>query len=696
MIKPTFLNGRIGKFQIFIIATSIFKLILMGLFSSDYQNKMFIPFVDHYLKNLSNTYSYYYQNNLLSAFPYPPLMLYIESIGGQLLKHFPSVPLFFKNVYFKLPSLIMDFVGLYYVIHLSDGKRKYAAILYFASPIIIYAVYMHSQLDIIPTGFLFGALYYITRTKSKKYDYILFVLFLAAAISTKFHILAILPLIFLFVYKKHGVLKALVMTITPLFIVAIIIAPFWGQGFIEYVLFNNEQNILTRISIDYTNVNIYIPVIAVLLIYLYAYQINNINKDLLIGLSCILYAIFLALIPPMPAWYVWVVPFIMIFIAEVKENKYKILWLYVGLNGLYLTYFVLFHDNGFIDLYFLETSMQFLKQKSVIFKNLTFTALSSFLLINTWNIYKFGIASNSLYKRRNLPFTIGISGDSGSGKSQALTMLENLITSRDLLYLEGDGDHRWERGDKNWNNVTQLNPKANYLYRQAKDIEILRTGAYVNRVEYDHHTGKFTQEKKIFPKKYIVISGLHSFYLPQMRNILDLKIFMDTDETLRKYWKIQRDITSRGYSKQRIIAQIEERLADAKKYINPQKEFADLIISYYDNSLKDCMIDKHKELISVGFQLSTSIDLEQIVQILIDNGLDIKHEFGDDLRYQYIYIEGESIINSIVDYQNVAENVIPQLTELLNQKSKFDLGINGLVQLIILVLISSKMKGNLK
>lgn len=59
----------------------VVKLILMGLFSSDYQDKMFMPFVSAFLQGF-NPYSYYFEHELLPSFPYFPLMLLIKSIDG--------------------------------------------------------------------------------------------------------------------------------------------------------------------------------------------------------------------------------------------------------------------------------------------------------------------------------------------------------------------------------------------------------------------------------------------------------------------------------------------------------------------------------------------------------------------------------------------------------------------------------------
>ena len=58
----------------------LLKVILMGLFSSDYQDMMFIPFVGTFLSG-KNPYEHYYANNLIGSFPYFPYMLLIESVA---------------------------------------------------------------------------------------------------------------------------------------------------------------------------------------------------------------------------------------------------------------------------------------------------------------------------------------------------------------------------------------------------------------------------------------------------------------------------------------------------------------------------------------------------------------------------------------------------------------------------------------
>jgi uridine kinase len=79
-----------------------------------------------------------------------------------------------------------------------------------------------------------------------------------------------------------------------------------------------------------------------------------------------------------------------------------------------------------------------------------------------------------------------------------------------------------------------------------------------------------------------------------MNDIINLKIFMDTDRELIKKWKINRDVIERGYNLDKVLKQIESRQKDYDEYISNQKENADIIIKYYEltNMLRCEMIIK--------------------------------------------------------------------------------------------------------
>lgn len=690
--KISWQNYHGSVFPVFFCGILLLKIILMGLFSSDYQNQMFMRFVDGFLQelyagNLVNPYEYFYQEPGL--FPYPPAMLAIECIGG-MFAFLVKENLFLKNILFKIPNLAFDCLGMYYLMKMFPGKRRYIGILYFASPIIIYSTYLHGQLDIIPTTLLLGAIACLTVPKhrnNKKY-----LLFLAAAIACKFHILAAVPVLFMFLVKREGWSKAITYTIVPLILVLICIIPFWGKGFLYNVLLNNEQSILTKITVDFASIEIYVPILAVLLLYLHTFTISKINKDLLYSLCGILFSVFLVLIPPMPGWYVWIVPFITMFFIDIRSDKYWNLVIYLILNVAYLLYFIIGHHTSFVDLYFLNENLTWLKTDNLVLRNGLFTILEAALLYSIYKMYQSGIASNSLYKRRNMPFTIGVSGDSGSGKSTFIQMVEQIFGKKNLLFIEGDGDHKWERGNAMWKHFTHLNPKSNFLYRQAQDLEALKLGQSVLRVDYDHDTGRFTNQSKIRPKPFILLCGLHALYLPQIRKQLDLKIYMDIDENLRRYWKIQRDVSKRGYSKEKILEQITSRLPDAEKYIYPQKKYADLVITYFDKNLTDCLIDHHSVKLSLQITVNMEINLEKLIQIVENHGIHVDYDYNEDLEKQSVVFESSMLEQSVLPIASIAEETIPHLDEIINHPLEASDDLHGILSILLLMLIGEKLR----
>ncbi len=685
-------NFRKYKFEIFICFILMVKIIAMAVFSSDYQERLFMPFIDDFTGNVRfgfNPYDFYYEKGINNAFPYPPLMLLIESAGGVLIRMFGIQAYALKNILFKLPGLCFDCLGLYYILKLFPDKRKYVGILYFASPVILYGSYMHGQLDLIPTVLLVISVYYLFGRRKK--DWVIAAVILSAALLTKLHIIAVVPVILLYLYKRDGLQRAFLFMVCITMVSGLVILPFFGGGFVRLVLLNEEQSILSRIYFDYAYVRMYLPVLAVVLIYLVVHSVNVINKELLLSFCGILFAIFLALCPPMPGWYIWIIPFMTIFFINMKINKYNNLFIYVVFNSLYLIYFIFFHNRQMVDLYYMGKSLAFLKVENETVCNLVFTALSGVLMYIIYSIYKTGIYSNSLY-RKNIPFVIGISGDSGAGKSTMLGILEHIFYKRDILYIEGDGDHRWERGDEEWQEYTHLDPRANYLYRQAHDIQQLRSGNAVTRVDYDHKSGRFTSPYSLYPRRFIILCGLHSLYLPQMRKNMDLKIYMDTDETLRRYWKIHRDMDKRDYTAPAILEQIESRVQDAKKYIWPQKEYADLIVTYYDDELTDCCQENYEVTLSAKLMFGAFLDAEPLINRLTDLGVRASFNYNDDLRTQTVLIDGRSLRMERLDFDALANEMLPQIDEITRKIISPDDNLTGIIILFLLELINNKMR----
>ena len=648
------------------------KILLLLLFTSEYNSSLFYPFVSAFLKNCTNPWQYYLDNNLLlDAFPYHSLMLYILYPFAKLSNYFGL------NLFFKLPLLLAD-VSIFYILKkLFPLKEKKIFIFYFINPIVLYAIYIHSQLDIIPMAlFMFGVLYLINK------KYIVSSIFVGLALSTKFHIIVAVPLILFYLYKSENIKVSIKYFFISISLFLFLDFPFLlSDGFYQMVILSPKQSLLFDSFYKIGELKLFLPVAAILSVYLHFFNQKKVNQDFLYFYFGLLFVTTIFFVFPAPAWYVWSIPFISIFFIVNKDVKKSTL-LYIIFSFSYLIFFVFFYNSEYKDIIFCgkEINFKILNKRLV---NLSFTVLEMVLISITYVFYKFGIKSNSLYGNFS-NFTIGIGGDSGAGKTNLLNNLKSILGNR-LLKLEGDGEHKWDRDDKNWDNFTHLNPKANYIYRQADIINALKNNKAVNRSKYDHTSGEFTSPQKVSPKDFIAIAGLHPFYLPKIRKNIDLKIFIETDEKLRRHWKILRDMQTRGYNFEKIVEQIENRMGDAKKYIYPQKEFADIIVKFFP--INEFQLGDINEEIFLGLKIifDANIHIEDIL-----SKLDCKFDwdYNENLKSQYILLKSIPSIN----FEIIARETIENIEELISNKIEFASGYYGFLQLILLKMISEKLK----
>jgi uridine kinase len=181
-------------------------------------------------------------------------------------------------------------------------------------------------------------------------------------------------------------------------------------------------------------------------------------------------------------------------------------------------------------------------------------------------------------------FSFAICGESGAGKSTLSKLLQEILPFDQTLLLETDRYHKWERGAKEYQTYTHYHPEANHLEKLAEDAYSLHLGEDIFTVDYDHDTGKFTEPHHIESANYMILCGLHTLYKDSIRDFVDLKIYLDTEESLTQEWKIERDMKERGASRETILQAIEKRRDDFLKYIAPQKEHADILIQFCKES----------------------------------------------------------------------------------------------------------------
>jgi len=212
---------------------------------------------------------------------------------------------------------------------------------------------------------------------------------------------------------------------------------------------------------------------------------------------------------------------------------------------------------------------------------------------------------------------VAIAGDSGSGKSTLSALIRPLFLFDKVLEYETDRYHKWERGDSHWQTTSHLHPDANHLEKLEDDTFNLKIGNTVFTVDYDHSTGTFTPPARVEPKENILLCGLHTLYTQQLRDLSDLKIYLDTSEDLKTAWKLQRDTTARSQSADEVRAKIASRRRDFDDHVAPQRDHADIIISRDATHLRIQAPGNRDWVPGSGFWDDSSVDLREDIHAFL-------------------------------------------------------------------------------
>jgi phosphoribulokinase len=176
---------------------------------------------------------------------------------------------------------------------------------------------------------------------------------------------------------------------------------------------------------------------------------------------------------------------------------------------------------------------------------------------------------------------LGLAGDSASGKSTFCHGIEYILGVERVVRVCTDDYHRYDRETRAELKMTPLTPDANQLDLMAEHLQALAAGVPVTKPTYDHHTGSFGPDETVRPGEIVIVEGLLPLADRRTREAIDLAVFLEPDEILRRRWKLERDVFERGYSPQQVVDELNLREADAAAHIRPQRAFADIIVRFH-------------------------------------------------------------------------------------------------------------------
>lgn len=182
-----------------------------------------------------------------------------------------------------------------------------------------------------------------------------------------------------------------------------------------------------------------------------------------------------------------------------------------------------------------------------------------------------------------IPFTIGITGGSGAGKTTFIRRIREAY-SEDQVCIMSQDDYYRPRNEQSSDENGVLNfdlPESLFREDFFRDVERLRRWETVTREEYVFNNQLARPEIHVFrPAPILILEGIFVFHYPEVRNLLDLRVFLHAKEDLKVIRRIKRDREERNYPLEDVLYRYVNHVSPAfERYIRPYQDEADIVVN---------------------------------------------------------------------------------------------------------------------
>jgi uridine kinase len=179
-------------------------------------------------------------------------------------------------------------------------------------------------------------------------------------------------------------------------------------------------------------------------------------------------------------------------------------------------------------------------------------------------------------------FVIGVAGGSGSGKTTVVRRIVDSLGPEQVTLLDHDRYYR-DRNDLRLEERAALNydhPDALETDLLVRHVRELKSGKPVNVPQYDFTRHARLSETETFqPRRALIVEGILVFTDAALRDLMDIKVFVDTDSDTRFIRRLQRDVAQRGRTMDSVIDQYQNTVKPMHlEFVEPSKRYADVII----------------------------------------------------------------------------------------------------------------------
>ena len=275
------------------------------------------------------------------------------------------------------------------------------------------------------------------------------------------------------------------------------------------------------------------------------------------------------------------------------------------------------------------------------------------------------------------PIILGIVGDSAAGKTTLTRGIAQVLGPENVTMICTDDYHRYDRTQRAELGITALHPDCNYLDIMQQHLSLLRTGQPILKPVYSHKTGTFEPPQYIKPSKFVIIEGLLGYSTRIARDAYDVKVYLAPPEPLRANWKVKRDTQKRGYTPEQVLAELDKREPDSEAYIRPQRQWSDIVVSFYPPNNE---IDETNDHLNVRLTLRPSIPHPDFTEIIHAGHSDSQSAFRLGLDrdmgkpVDVLEVDGHANLEQVSKIEHIMCEDMPHLKNVCDREINPELG----------------------
>lgn len=272
---------------------------------------------------------------------------------------------------------------------------------------------------------------------------------------------------------------------------------------------------------------------------------------------------------------------------------------------------------------------------------------------------------------------LGIVGDSAAGKTTLTRGIAQILGEDNVTVICTDDYHRYDRRQRAEMGITALHPDCNYLDVMQQHLSLLRTGQPILKPIYNHDTGSFDPPEYIKPSQFVIVEGLLGYSTRAARDCYDVKVYLAPPESLRYTWKAKRDTRKRGYSEDQVRAALQKREPDSEAFIRPQRQWADVVVTFYPPVGRSEESNGH---LNVRLVLRPTIPHPDLIRIFEGNGasghsavrLGLDRDMGKPV--DVLEIDGDATSEQVREIEKTLCAEVPTLGNVCRVDSDIEFG----------------------